>query len=146
MADPATIVGLASGMIALVTFGCKVVSVAKTVYHGTGTLPELRELDLIVANVQGLTSKIRAAARSGGAKISEDDHQLVLMADECERLAGELREILEGLKMPDNPRLLQSTLIALRAITKKGELDNLRDRLDKLDMRLRVNIGHALQR
>jgi hypothetical protein len=147
MADPATIIGLASGIISFITFGAKVVSVARAVRGARGVAPEVEELNLIVGDVRALSSKF-ATAQSAVGKLREDDQRIVLMAIECERLAGELRTLLTALKMRDGARFrsVESGLVAFRALTKKAEIDDLRRRLDGLDMRLRMNVGQALQR
>lgn len=144
MADPATIIGLTSSIITFIEFGIKAVRLARSIH---GTTAEARELDLIAEHVQALSSDV-LRKRTNAKQVSEEEQRIIAIATECQQVAKELRKLLATLKMRDDAwsRKMESTRVLLQTLKKKGEIEELWQRLDKLDVRLRDSVRGFLQR
>lgn len=150
MADPASIIGLTASIVTFIDFGIKVVSLAKTIresHDGALALPHSSELNLIVDDVRALVREVREK-KSGPGQPAEDDQLLVSIAVECERLATRLRSILDTLKVRDGAwsRTLEVGRVLFFTVTKKSDLEDIRQRLDSLGSRLRDGVCLAFQR
>jgi len=144
MADPATIIGLASSIITFIDFGIKAVRLARSVHGATA---EVRELDLIAEDVQALSSDV-LRKRSNVRNLSDEEQRIVSIATECQLLAIELRKLLATLKMRDGAwsKKVESGRVLFQTLKKKGEIEDLWQRLNKLDVRLRDSVRGLLQR
>jgi len=148
MADPVTIIGLVASILTFIDFGLKVVSGTRNVHDSAhGTTAEVRELDLIVADVRSSNDMVKKQQLSG-RKLSEDEQQILAMVAECEKLVGELSKVISKLKVRADARskTLESARVFTRSFLKQGDIQALRTRLDKLDERIRRNIESAMQK
>jgi hypothetical protein len=148
MADPITIIGLASSIITFVEFGLKVVSGAKGIRDSQhGTTAEIHQLDLIVADVRALNTEVKQQQLSH-KKLSEDELRILAMVTECERLQDELQKTIESLTVRPDARsqTLESARVFAKSFFKSSDLQALRTRLDSLDARIRMSVGNAMQR
>ncbi|KAI1750161.1 hypothetical protein F4782DRAFT_255602 [Xylaria castorea] len=148
MADPATIIGLVSGIISFVDFGLKVASGTKKVRDSLhGTTAEIRELDVIIDDVRRSNALIKKQQLSR-EELSHDERSLLMMVVECEKLVGELRTAISTLKRRDGARsrTLESARVVVQGLWKQDEIQALRSRLDNLDERIRRNIENILQK
>lgn len=147
MAEAFEIIGLASSIVAFVDFGIKLVSAVKSARDSVhDTLPEVHEIELCLEDVRH--SNLRAIQGSPGRHLSQGEKHIMAMATECERLAGELGEIVQKLKIRDGARFrtIESSRIALRVLRKGKDIEDLRRRIDNLDVRIRANVQLILDR
>ncbi|KAJ0416987.1 hypothetical protein BJY00DRAFT_217081 [Aspergillus carlsbadensis] len=148
MADPITIIGLASSIITFVEFGLKVVSGAKSIRDSQhGSTAEIHQLDLIVADVRASNTQVKEQ-QLARRHLSEHELRILAMVAECEKLQEELLKIIETLKVRSDARsqTLESARVFARSFFKSSDLQALRGRLDSLDARIRASVGNALQR
>jgi hypothetical protein len=148
MADPFTILGLSSNIISFIQFGFTVVSASKAVRDSVhGTTPEVHDLKSIVEDVQELIERVDAERKAGRALTKEERH-IVEMAKECEMLVKQLQHAIDKLKIRDgaSSRWLESTKIVVKGMWKRGEIDELKVRLETLVGRLRHSLSEVLQR
>jgi HAMP domain-containing protein len=147
MAEAFEIIGLASSIVAFVDFSIKLVSAVKAARDSVhDTLPEVHEIELCLEDVRH--SNLRAIQGSPGRHLSQGEKHIMAMATECERLAGELGEIVQKLKIRDGARFrtIESSRIALRVLRKGKDIEDLRRRIDNLDVRIRANVQLILDR
>ncbi|KAI8664187.1 hypothetical protein NCS55_00926500 [Fusarium keratoplasticum] len=147
MAEAFEIIGLASSIVAFVDFSIKLVSAVKSARDSVhDTLPEVHEIELCLEDVRH--SNLRAIQGSPGRHLSQGEKHIMAMATECERLAGELGEIVQKLKIRDGARFrtIESSRIALRVLRKGKDIEDLRRRIDNLDVRIRGNVQLILDR
>jgi len=147
MAEPLTIIGLASNIISFVDFGFKLVSEAKNVRDSLhGTTPEINELEQTLARVQRLSAQLQSEAVTGPQQLSQDEKDILGTVNECNALAKDIAKRTKNLKVRDNARfkLLEYGKVALSEIFHTKEIEDLRRRLDKVEQRLRFNICNAL--
>ena len=143
MADPVTIIGLVAGIATFIDFGIKAMSLARS---AQGSVSEMHELDLVATDVQARCHEV-LRKRSNTRELSETESRIIGIATECQRLAVELRSLLETLKVRDGAwsRTVESSRVLLSTREKKGEIENLWQRLERLDARLRDSVHQSLQ-
>ena len=147
MAESLAIIGLASNIISFIDFGLKLASGTKMILESIhGTTPEIRELDLIVSNVERLNAEV-TRKKDPGQTLSSDEQLILDMAKECDVLAGDIRKVMAKLIVRKGAwsKKLESGRVAFQVMRKHGDIERLRNRLDRLDERIRRNISHALQ-
>ncbi|KAI0455070.1 hypothetical protein F5B21DRAFT_212695 [Xylaria acuta] len=148
MADPATIIGLISGIVTFVDFGLKVVSGTKNVRDSLhGTTAEICELDMIIDDVRRSNALVKKQ-QLYHEELSADERCILMMVAECEKLVVELRNTISTLKRRDGARsrTLESARVIVQSLLKQDEIQALRSRLDNLDERIRRNIENVLQK
>jgi hypothetical protein len=147
MADPFTIIGLVSSIITFIDFGVKAVSLSKVVRDSChSTLPEVRELELIVNDIQTLATNV-IGNKSSAQNSGKDDQGIVEMAKECCVLADNLRTALDKMKVREGTwsKTMDSFRVIFQFQLKKHGVDDLLGRLQALDARIRISVNQALQ-
>ena len=145
MAEAFGIIGLAANIAQFVDYGIKIVSAGKEVYESAhGMTQEMKELDSIVGDIRSTSQDVLNNTPS--IKISEDELAIQRLAKECETLARELRSVLDKLTIREDARLrtLESGRVAIQGLLKRREVQNLKNRLQDLDRRLRNRLSKAL--
>lgn len=144
MADPITIIGLVSGIITFVDFGYKVVNGAKQLRDsGQGATQEIAELNSVVGNIRTFNKLVKDQIPTN-QKLSDDEQRTTRMVDDCEILCGQLSALMSKLTIR-NSSLLGSMLIASKSVLKKGEIQDLKRRLESLSQQIGITLQHALQ-
>ncbi|KPM39267.1 hypothetical protein AK830_g7298 [Neonectria ditissima] len=147
MAEAFAIIGLASSIVAFVDFGLKLVSATKSARDSVhDTLPEVHEIEIILEDVRN--SNIKAIQGLAGLQLSQGERHIMAMATDCERLAGELGDMVQKLKIRDDARFrtIESSRVAFRVLRRGKDIDDLRRRIEKLDARIRSNVQMILDR
>lgn len=147
MAETLAIVGLVSNIISFIDFGLKFVSgigMVRDSQHGTTS--EICELELIVEDVQRLNTEV-IRQKSSVHSLNKDEMLILEMANECDRVATEIRKVTKNLKIRQEARLRtwESGRVVIQGLWKRGEIERLRGQLESLDQRIRDNVKNALQ-
>ncbi|KAF3001351.1 hypothetical protein E8E13_006193 [Curvularia kusanoi] len=144
MAEALAVIGLVSSMVTFVDFGSKVVNGAKRIRDsGEGALEDLEELAKIVEDVRRFNREAQIQLRNGH-RPSSDVIRITEMVAECEKICDRIRILIQKLAVRDSS-ILETGRVALQAIRKKKDIQDLRTRLDALDKRIRSNIQHIFQ-
>ncbi|KAM0421390.1 hypothetical protein ACHAPT_010744 [Fusarium lateritium] len=141
------IIGLASSIVAFVDFSIKLVSAVKSARDSVhDTLPEVHEIELCLEDVR--QSNLRAIQGSAGRQLSQGERHVMAMTTECDRLAGELGGMVQKLKIRGGAksRTLESSRIAWRVLRKGKDIEDLRRRIENLDVRIRSNVQMILDK
>lgn len=147
MAESLAIMGLASNIVSFIDFGLKLASGTRMILESIhGTTPEIRELELVVRNVERLNAEI-IQQNVSGQTFSSDEQLILDMVQECDQLAGDIRKMMKKLIVRDGVRskTLESGRVAFQVMRKHAEIDRLRNRLESMDEKLRRHITHVLQ-
>jgi hypothetical protein len=138
--------GLAANIITFIDFGFRVVSQARNVrdsFHGTTA--EARELDLILQDVEKLNEAV-LNHQNTRKKLTQDEERLLEMARECKKLATQLRESLNPLKMRDGrSKSMESMRVVISSFLHERSIMSLQKRPETLETRVRSNLASALQ-
>lgn len=144
MADPITIIGLVSGIVTFVDFGFKIVNGAKQMRDsGKGTTQELAELNSIVGNIRTFNKLVKDQIPMGQT-LSDDEQRISHMVNDCEILCAQLNMLMSKLTAR-NSSFFESVLVASKSVFKKGEIQDLKRRLESLSQQIGTTLQHALQ-
>jgi hypothetical protein len=148
MADPITLLGLASSIITFVEFGYKVTAAAKQVRDSAqGMTKEIEELGLIVQDINASNDRVKKA-NPVGRQQTDDEARILAMVKECQILTDSLGKIMGKLnkRAGAHSKTLESGRVAFQSLWKHTELQELRARLEALASRIRINVELAMQR
>lgn len=149
MADPFAIIGLAASILTFVDFGAKVISLTKSIHDSPANMaPDTQELSYMLEDIRSLSNAIQKST-SLRTRLSEDETKILRVASQCDKLAEELGNLLETLKIRDDtalPRAIEITRVALRTARKKKHVDSLQERLKDLERSLRGYLTGTLHR
>lgn len=146
MADPFTVIGLTASLITFVDTGIKLVSVARSLYD-SGTVDELRELNLIVGDIRRKNAQLRQTQTAHTRELGDDELVAMKLAIESDKIAADLEKVLNKLKIRgDRSRTLEAMRVAIGQRVKKEEMVELYKRLLRLDKRVRENMKFALEK
>ncbi|PQE13327.1 Vegetative incompatibility HET-E-1 protein [Rutstroemia sp. NJR-2017a BVV2] len=130
---------LASAIVQFIDFGFKLVSEGIELYEN-GTLTENEELELITSDLENLANNLGTSSSQLKTN-SPDEKALQELAFRCNDLAIELLAILDTLKpqRQGSTKLrhgLESVRVAVRNARKKGRIQTIESRLEKLQKQL----------
>jgi hypothetical protein len=139
MLDPLSAISLASAIVQFIDFGFKLVSEGIELYE-KGTLTENEELELITSDLENLANNLGTSSSQLKTN-SPDEKALQELAFRCNDLAIELLAILDTLKpqKQGSTKLrhgLESVRVAVRNARKKGRIQTIESRLEKLQKQL----------
>ena len=143
--DPLTALGLTSNIIQFVDFVSKLFSTTKRLYVSqSGASVEHLELESLARHIKKLAegAKPRNSPRSMLiSKLSDEDHTLVDLGNQCVAVSKELLGVLNSLKLKGNhARSWDSFVQALRTEWKKDDIESLQRRLDRMSNQLNARI------
>ncbi len=147
MADPGSIIGLTSSIITFVDFGVKVVRLARSIREANGSAPEVQELDLIAEEIRVLSDGVLRRRSTPARGRSVDEDRMLAMAAECRNLAVELRALLATLTVRGEAwsKTMELGRVMIQTFRKKGDIEGIWKRLNKLDQALRDSVRRSLQ-
>jgi hypothetical protein len=135
MLDPLSALSLASSVVQFIDFGCKLVSEGCELYK-KGASGKNDGLEQVTKDLARVTDGLTKRGVPPAAKYSEDELVLQELAGSCKLIADELLGILEELKPQKSQNGLESFRKALRSARKKGKIQDVGHRLDKLQNQL----------
>lgn len=149
MLDPLTALSLACNVVQFVDYGIKLVSEGAELYKA-GSIANHDELELVINDLTRLTKDL-AATQSGWSTsatakraLSNDETALRGLAASCKEIGEELLTLLDSLKVRKSGKVLedgiQSFRIALRSARKKGQIQNVENRLKRIQEQLSIRI------
>ena len=139
--DPVVAVGLATNVAQLVEIAWKIVSKSHEIYKHGG-LPEHRDAETITIDLQGINDKLLGYLHKAEKEkdVDEDDEALRLLCESSNKIANELIQRLNSLKVGDEYRNWKSIRNALKAVWIKSELDETAARLQGYRTQLNTRI------
>lgn len=139
MLDPLTALGLASNIVSFIDYGCKLISDGYELY-GKGTLGGTEELELVTKDLVRLANDLTTNPSFASKPSPTDNGGLQQLAESCKILADQLLRILATLR-PSNPRNgLECFRKAIRKARKRGTIENLEKRLEKIQNQLNIRL------
>ena len=159
--------GLASNIAQFVEFGCRLFSQSKELYRSSnGLLDEAGELENIAQSLSRLSENLMLEHPFSSQPSSDDidiqfqpaneleeysdETELTLIATECKKVADELSEALNQVRVK-NPReknygkKWQCFRVTLTRIWKHERIDNMSRRLERLSSQLTMCLVNILQ-
>ena len=137
MADPFSALGLAGNILTFVQFTCDLISGAHDIYQSqSGASGQNAVLALVSRDVASLSGKITTEQGH-----SEDLRALVA---ESQRLASEVVDALEKLKVKGPKTRWASLKVALKDVWNRAEIEDLEQRLSKLQVQVTAHVQHLM--
>lgn len=143
MAEALALIGLVSNIFGFIEFGIALVS-ATQYLNDARKIPDIGELDIILARHK----YFRKQMESSGVKLLNVEWNILEMVTECDEVAKKLRQLTKLLSTkPDaRSRTADNLRIALKFMFSKKEIQELRDRLLRMDNEIRGYMQSAMQR
>lgn len=144
MIDPLSAIGLASSILQLVDFSCKLVSDGYEIYE-TGTLGGADELELVTRDLVRLANDLTKHRPRPTTVSSDDDGGLQKLAASCTTVADQLLHVLSSVKPRAPHDGVESFRKALRLARRRGAIENLEKRLEKFQNHLNIRLISMLR-
>jgi hypothetical protein len=139
MADPFPALGLAGNIITFIDFSWKLLSGAHSIYRShSGTSESNEVLEMIARDVSTLSKAVRVE------QSSFEDSNIYGLAKETKRVADELLKALEKLKVQGRTSRWKSLKAALKDVWSREEIEDLEQRLSKLQAQVTAHVQHLM--
>ncbi|KAI4859835.1 hypothetical protein F4820DRAFT_438659 [Hypoxylon rubiginosum] len=107
------------------------------------------ELEVIAQEIQKLASDVTVQCQVDTTKLADDGGSIRVLSAMCKDVAGELLEVLERLKIKaekgTSKRFLETFYIALQTEWRKEKIDELLDRLDRIQNNIQIHVSRDSQ-
>lgn len=140
--DPLSAIGLISSVITFIDFGYEIVSASEEVRASTtGTTKANDHIEFLNTRMKSVAVDL-AAAKLHAGYLTDDQTQIVEVADKCLGLSEDLQKLLDKLRA-SNPRSKRQVLGALaRNARNRGKKKDLEARLDQCRQLLQLQLSH----
>lgn len=147
MLDPLTALSIASSVIQIVDFGCKLVSQTQEIYHSaSGATKDNVTSGEITKDINVLYNDLKKKDQSF-QRLGPDDIALGKLVDSCVHEAKALMGLLADLEVQPDANQWESFKNAIRSARNKGKVRNIETRLFKIqkqiDSRLHVMMTYV---
>ncbi|KAM7189036.1 hypothetical protein V8F20_010339 [Naviculisporaceae sp. PSN 640] len=136
--DPFTAIGLVSGVLTFVSFGTAVIKGAMEVHRSSsGSLEEIRTSEGAADELRRLTARLRTPQDT---KLTLEDRDLCVLADESRSAAEKLLKKLDNLKPDNRDSKRQSLWASIRSKLHEKDRKDLEEKLKDLRSRLQIQL------
>jgi hypothetical protein len=147
MAEALAVIGLASNILSFVDFGMKLASVSKDIRDSShGMTAEVKQLADIAASLESWVDKVKKS-RLSRANLSNDELNMLKVAEDCERLVPQIQEKLTKMRTREDAtwKAFESLRVATRTLLGGWELKDMGVKLADLDQRFKEHFTQALR-
>lgn len=143
MMDPVTAISLVSGVLSFVSAAEKVLKLSWALYNSVEGCSEETQIRLELADsMNSILSRIVPAHQP---PLSQEDRTLLTLAQECDRLTNDIKNVLQNLKPKRRKSKAQSSLAALKTLVHEPKIKDLEKQLQRCRDQLHFHID-ALSR
>lgn len=136
MLSPLEALSIASAIIQIIDFGCKLVSQTQEIYHSaSGATKDNVTSSEIAKDINALSKDLKRKDQTF-QRLSPDDIALGKLVDSCEHEAEELMRLLGDLEVPRDATKWKSFRVAFKTARKKGMVKDIETRLLKLQKQI----------
>lgn len=136
--DPATAIGLVSGILAFVGAAEKILKLSWTLYNSVEGSPEETEMRLKLDD--SMTAIWKRIIPTNQATLTEEDRALVAVAHECNKLADDIKKELQTFRPKRRKSKAHSGLVALKTIVADPKIKDLERKLQNCRDQLHFHI------
>ena len=154
--------GVASNIVQFVEFGCRLFSQSKELYRSSnGLANEAVELENITQSLRHLSDNLMVEHSGWNQPLSndnqtssddfdveledDDEPELTLIARSCKKIADELSEALNQLRVKDPGKKWQCFRVALKRVWKPKKIDDMSRRMERLSSQLTICLVKSLK-
>lgn len=149
MAEAVLSIGLAANIAQFVGYGISIVAETREIYYSArGAKEENLELERVIYDVQKFNDQICASALScSGIPMSADEGAIRNLAIDCQPLVDKILGVLKTLQARNSRTFpkLEAFRKALRSAVKKGEIEDLVDRLRAIEDQITLHLINLLR-
>ena len=146
--DPFTALGLASSVIQIVDFSCRLVSKGQNIYKSAdGSTATNIDTEIVAHDLDLLNSQLQRSFHESTytEPLSKEDQSLVDLCWKCSDLSSELKAKLDKLKVTGRHRKWKSARQALKSVSGKDGIEELANRLALYRDEINLNITISLR-
>ncbi|KAH6720649.1 hypothetical protein BKA61DRAFT_595271 [Leptodontidium sp. MPI-SDFR-AT-0119] len=143
MIDPVTAIGLVSGILSFVGAAEKILKLSWMLYNSVEGCSEETQIRLELAD--SMNSISNRIVRTHQPPLSDEDRTLLTLAQECDKLTNDLKNVLQTLKPKRRKSKAQSSLAALKTLVLEPKIKDLEKQLQRCRDQLHFHIA-ALSR
>lgn len=136
--DPATAIGLVSGILSFISAADKILKLTWTLYNSVEGSSEETETQLKV--VESMIVIGNRVVSNDQPALTEEDRALVALSQECSELANEIRKELQSIKPKRRKSKTQSGFAALKTLMIEPKIKDLEKRLQHCRDQLHFHI------
>lgn len=147
MAEALALIGLVSNIFGFIELGIQLVAATQSLMDAR-KIPDIDELDSILVDIQLGHDRVRKHIASSKAEPSKSDLNILKMVKHCDGIAKQLKDLSKKLSTRPEAwsRTADNLRVAVRFITNRGEIQDLAERLMRMDNMIRGYMQTALQR
>lgn len=136
MIDAFTAFGLAGTIAQFIDFTSKLISGTRSIAsHGTSVNAQV--LGVVTQDMYRLQENLTSRALKGAFRVSSE---LKDLAGECQHVARELLEVLDGIRRKGKGKIWKSFVIALKEIWKEKQIEEMSRRLEMLQRQFNTHM------
>ncbi|KAK0644062.1 hypothetical protein B0T16DRAFT_192572 [Cercophora newfieldiana] len=136
--DPATAIGVASGIISFISFSTKLVAGAIKIHESVdGALDDDRSRTAVANELRLFSARL---VPPNSSQLSEEEKSLCLLAKECGVLSDRLINLLDKVKPKDVKSKSQSLWAALKSAVSESEKSSLQNMLSNCRAQLEIQL------
>jgi len=144
MLDPLSAISLAGAVVQFVNFSVRLASAGHELYE-KGSLANNDAVEQITLDIAHLAEELGAHRPPASKHPSQDEIALQQLASSCKELAEEMMAVLKTLKVQEPKNGLEVVRKSLRSMRKKGKIQNIEKRLDKIRDELSLRLTAILR-
>ena len=141
MLDPLTALSVASSVIQLVDFGCKLVSESQEIYHSASGATRDNVTNREIAEDISLLYRDLIRKNQAFQRLGPDYQALGKLVDSCIGEAEALSKFLEELKVPPDAKQWKSFKTAIKSARKRGRVKDIETRLIKIQRQINSRLN-----
>ena len=139
MIDPVTAIGLVSGILSFVGAAEKILKLSWTLYNSVEGCSEEAQIRLELADsMNSISNRIVSAHQP---PLSEEDRALLTLAQECDKLTNDIKNLLQTVKPKRRKSKAQSSLAALKTLVHEPKIRDLEKQLQRCRDQLHFHIA-----
>jgi hypothetical protein len=136
--DPLTAIGLASAIVQFVDFSTKLIGGAREIYHSTtGSTTQNVTLGVVVIEMRAWSSK---RSSPGPSSIQSEEKAICSLAKECQKLSGEILELIQKTKPKKQKSRTEAFSAAIRDKWHESDKLQLLERLENCRRQLTAQL------
>jgi hypothetical protein len=132
--DPLSAFSVACGVVQFIDFASKLVSAGNEIYHAPdGVLVQNKAAEDVAEDLKSITQELSKTQSQWlvGQSLEPDELRLQIISDNCSKIATELTDRLDKLKIQGKNRRWRSYRQALMSVWQKDDIDKIAARLEQ---------------
>lgn len=137
--DPATAIGVVSGILTFTSAAGKILKLSRNIYHSIDGSSEETQMRLQLAeSMSTIANRISLSIQSA---VAVEDSALLALAEDCDKLANDMTKELHDLGAKRRKSIAHSSIAALKTLLLHSKLNSLERKLENCRSHLHFHIA-----